>query len=345
MLRWATRRAPTTQKYLSRNRAIVGPDGRIGVYRKVHLWGAENLFFEPGDLGIGVWKTMFGRMSVAICYDGWSCAAQCRRGTFLADQVRRIDRSRKFVRRNPVWRSRAARLQQSLTICRSDPGRREAVRNKSIGRRNSWRGFAPARHGVFVVAPIARVPAFDASLGTRFTEEEGHGPKLRTYREQNQELKERLVSRAARYTGSYPIPAYGKHLSNQCRGDREEASLLIRAARSAFYPRRRRAGTGLERRPASTSSVRRGLGPRPWCDDNHGFADRSAPTELFDQAASRTHGMMQQSHLASRPFDPVSVPSSRTRRSHHDEVHCDRLHRQRRLSPHIVRTGNADCST
>jgi len=29
---------------------------------------------------------MFGRMSVAICYDGWSCAAQCRRGTFLADQ-------------------------------------------------------------------------------------------------------------------------------------------------------------------------------------------------------------------------------------------------------------------
>jgi predicted amidohydrolase len=51
--------------------AIVGPDGPLGVYRKVHLWGAENLFFEPGDLGIPVWKTMFGRMSVAICYDGW----------------------------------------------------------------------------------------------------------------------------------------------------------------------------------------------------------------------------------------------------------------------------------
>jgi N-carbamoylputrescine amidase len=51
--------------------AIVGPDGFIGTYRKVHLWGAENLFFEPGDLGIQVWKTAFGRMSVAICYDGW----------------------------------------------------------------------------------------------------------------------------------------------------------------------------------------------------------------------------------------------------------------------------------
>ena len=51
--------------------AIVGPDGFIGTYRKVHLWGAENLFFEPGDLGVPVWRTEFGRMAVAICYDGW----------------------------------------------------------------------------------------------------------------------------------------------------------------------------------------------------------------------------------------------------------------------------------
>ena len=51
--------------------AIVGPNGFIGTYRKVHLWGSENLFFEPGDLGVPVWKTEFGRMAVAICYDGW----------------------------------------------------------------------------------------------------------------------------------------------------------------------------------------------------------------------------------------------------------------------------------
>jgi predicted amidohydrolase len=51
--------------------AIVGPQGFIGTYRKVHLWGEENLFFEPGDLGVPVWRTVFGRMSVAICYDGW----------------------------------------------------------------------------------------------------------------------------------------------------------------------------------------------------------------------------------------------------------------------------------
>ena len=51
--------------------AVVGPSGFIGTYRKAHLWGAENLFFEPGDVGMPVWRTPFGRMAVAICYDGW----------------------------------------------------------------------------------------------------------------------------------------------------------------------------------------------------------------------------------------------------------------------------------
>src|SRR5262245_46904505 len=32
--------------------AVMGPQGLRGVYRKNHLWGAENLFFEPGDLGV-----------------------------------------------------------------------------------------------------------------------------------------------------------------------------------------------------------------------------------------------------------------------------------------------------
>jgi len=50
---------------------VVGPDGYIGTFRKNHLWGEENLFFEPGNLGVPVWRTAFGRLSVAICYDGW----------------------------------------------------------------------------------------------------------------------------------------------------------------------------------------------------------------------------------------------------------------------------------
>ncbi|GAB7526492.1 nitrilase family protein [Paraburkholderia sp. 2C] len=51
--------------------AIVGPRGVLGNYRKLHLWGDENLFFEPGNLGVPVFHTPFGRVACAICYDIW----------------------------------------------------------------------------------------------------------------------------------------------------------------------------------------------------------------------------------------------------------------------------------
>lgn len=50
---------------------VTGPQGYIGTYRKLHLWGEENVFFEPGDLGLPVFHTELGRIGVAICYDGW----------------------------------------------------------------------------------------------------------------------------------------------------------------------------------------------------------------------------------------------------------------------------------
>ncbi len=50
---------------------VIGPDGYIGTFRKVHLWNAENLFFEPGNLGFPVFKTSIGRIGSFICYDGW----------------------------------------------------------------------------------------------------------------------------------------------------------------------------------------------------------------------------------------------------------------------------------
>lgn len=50
---------------------VVGPRGFIGRYRKNHLWAAENLFFEPGNLGVPVFRIGAGRISVAICYDIW----------------------------------------------------------------------------------------------------------------------------------------------------------------------------------------------------------------------------------------------------------------------------------
>ena len=36
---------------------LIGPDGYIGSYRKLHLWNREKLFFEPGDLGLPVYHT------------------------------------------------------------------------------------------------------------------------------------------------------------------------------------------------------------------------------------------------------------------------------------------------
>ena len=50
---------------------VIGPDGFIGTFRKVHLWNEEKLYFEPGDLGFPVFHTPIGRIGVAICYDGW----------------------------------------------------------------------------------------------------------------------------------------------------------------------------------------------------------------------------------------------------------------------------------
>ena len=49
----------------------IRPDGVIGRLRKVHLWDQENRFFTPGDFGFPVFDTRFGRIGMAICYDGW----------------------------------------------------------------------------------------------------------------------------------------------------------------------------------------------------------------------------------------------------------------------------------
>ncbi len=50
---------------------LIGPDGFIGSYRKLHLWNREKLFFEPGDLGLPVFHTPIGRLGMIVCYDMW----------------------------------------------------------------------------------------------------------------------------------------------------------------------------------------------------------------------------------------------------------------------------------
>ena len=48
---------------------LVGPDGYIGQYRKVHLWDLDNTLYEAGD-EFPVFDLPFGRLAMSICYDG-----------------------------------------------------------------------------------------------------------------------------------------------------------------------------------------------------------------------------------------------------------------------------------
>jgi predicted amidohydrolase len=51
---------------------IAGPDGLLGVYRKLHLAPlprfTESLCFSPGD-SVPVWETRYGVIGILICYD------------------------------------------------------------------------------------------------------------------------------------------------------------------------------------------------------------------------------------------------------------------------------------
>lgn len=47
----------------------VDAGGVVGHYRKLHLFSEEKLCFEPGDLGLSVVDTAFGRLGICVCYD------------------------------------------------------------------------------------------------------------------------------------------------------------------------------------------------------------------------------------------------------------------------------------
>jgi N-carbamoylputrescine amidase len=56
--------------------AMVDAGGALmGTYRKAHIPESpgyhEKFYFSPGDTGFKVWKTKFGSLGVAICWDQW----------------------------------------------------------------------------------------------------------------------------------------------------------------------------------------------------------------------------------------------------------------------------------
>jgi len=55
---------------------MVDADGSVmGIYRKSHIPESpgyhEKFYFSPGDTGFRVWRTRFGTLGVAVCWDQW----------------------------------------------------------------------------------------------------------------------------------------------------------------------------------------------------------------------------------------------------------------------------------
>ncbi len=50
---------------------LVGPEGYVTKYRKLHLWSEEKLLYSPGNLGMVVVELPIGRVGILICYDLW----------------------------------------------------------------------------------------------------------------------------------------------------------------------------------------------------------------------------------------------------------------------------------
>jgi predicted amidohydrolase len=66
--------------------SLIGPDGFIGIYRKVHLFYRENIFFAPGNLGFPVFDLPFGRIGLMICFD-WAYPESARTLTLKGAQL------------------------------------------------------------------------------------------------------------------------------------------------------------------------------------------------------------------------------------------------------------------
>ena len=49
--------------------ALIGPEGLVGTYRKIHSYISEPRWARDGDLGMPVWDTPLGRLSGLICMD------------------------------------------------------------------------------------------------------------------------------------------------------------------------------------------------------------------------------------------------------------------------------------
>lgn len=78
--------AESDEGRLYNSAAIVGYEGTNGLYRKVHLFDREKLFFQPGNLGFHVFETKLGKIGIMICFD-WYFPESARTLALMGAQV------------------------------------------------------------------------------------------------------------------------------------------------------------------------------------------------------------------------------------------------------------------
>ncbi len=61
--------AECSGKELFNSAALIGPKGLIGVYRKVHLFHEEKLYFSPGNGGFFVFDISGVKVGLLVCFD------------------------------------------------------------------------------------------------------------------------------------------------------------------------------------------------------------------------------------------------------------------------------------
>jgi N-carbamoylputrescine amidase len=61
--------AETDDGVLFNSAVLVGPEGVLLHYRKLHPFDAEKAIFSPGDKGLTVAKTSIGMVGLCVCYD------------------------------------------------------------------------------------------------------------------------------------------------------------------------------------------------------------------------------------------------------------------------------------
>lgn len=107
--------------------ALIGPEGYIGKYRKIHQFIADPLWSADGDLGLEVFDTKIGKIGICICFDmnvEETCAVLDRKGceVFCAP-------SNWFGEKpmSPVWITRAFEFGKPIVVSNRTGKERKTV--------------------------------------------------------------------------------------------------------------------------------------------------------------------------------------------------------------------------